>query len=414
MTMLIILLTSTTLRGSSMAYVRKSVTSLRTGWSVVRGDLFFPYSALSIATMYVFTVNYPSISSIADSSLEAYLLTSLTVWTMMSLLLGAFINKKLKLKGHLVWNLVGIIFGITLFFPVGGFAGLLLYSILGGVSTGLFIPNILSSAINRTNFENRGSVSGLLVMLTYTLIIVCSLLIYTLVGMGIFFIIIKSIGIALARKTNFNLSSSETSFMKVEAKVKLSFGAIWFIFLMADALVFNIASMLISDYNLAVSRIATMTIGLASMLVGGTAMDNMGRKNLLVFSLSYLGLEYAAISLSGGALINYTFLDGFAWGILTVFFMMVLGGDIFSPSERPFYFAVVSVLALFGSYMRQTLFMIRSDLQIIQIFPLASVFLFIAVVIMLALPETLPEKIRQKKKLQDYLVRAKKVKERYR
>ena len=132
MAMLIILLTSTTLRGSSMAYVGKSVTSLRTGWSVVRGDLFFPYSALSIAAMYVFTVNYPSISSIADSSPEAYLLTSLTLWTMVSLLLGAFINKKLKLKGHLVWNLVGIIFGITLFFPVGGFAGLLLYSILGG------------------------------------------------------------------------------------------------------------------------------------------------------------------------------------------------------------------------------------------------------------------------------------------
>jgi hypothetical protein len=250
-------------------------------------------------------------------------------------------------------------------------------------------------------------------MLTYTLIIVCSLLIYTLVEMGIFFIIIKSIGIALVRKTNFNLSSSETSFMKVEAKVKLSFGAIWFIFLMADALVFNIASMLISDYNLAVSRIATMTIGLAAMLAGGAAMDNMGRKNLLVFSLSYLGLEYAAISLSGGALINYTFLDGFAWGILTVFFMMVLGGDIFSPSERPFYFAAVSVLALFGSYMRQTLFMIRSDLQIIQIFPLASIFLFIAVVIMLALPETLPDKVKQKKELQDYLQRAKKVKEKY-
>jgi hypothetical protein len=36
------------------------------------------------------------------------------------------------------------------------------------------------------------------------------------------------------------------------------------------------------------------------MLAGGAAMDNMGRKNLLVFSLSYLGLEYAAISLSGG------------------------------------------------------------------------------------------------------------------
>ena len=93
--------------------------------------------------------------------------------------------------------------------------------------------------------------------------------------------------------------------------------------------------------------------------------------------------------------------------------MMVLGGDIFSPSERPFYFAAVSVLALFGSYMRQTLFMIRSDLQIIQIFPLASIFLFIAVVIMLALPETIPDKVKQKKELQDYLQRAKKVKEKY-
>jgi len=396
-----------------MVYMGKTVSSLRTGWSLVQGDPFFLYSALSITTMYVFSVNYPPISSIADTSLKAYLLTSLTVCTMASLLLGAIINKKLRLKGHLIWNLVGIVFGITLFFPIGGLIGLLLYSILGGISTALLIPNVLSCAISRTNFENRGSVSGIFIMLTYALIIICSLLINTLIMMGLFFIIIKFIGIALARKTNISYSFTENSFTKADAKVKLSFGAIWLIFLMADVLVFNIASTLISSYNLAISRILTMIIGLASMLVCGAAMDNIGRKNFLVFALSYLGLEYAMISLSGGTIINYTFIDGFAWGILTVFFMMVLGGDIFSSGERPFYFAVVSMLGQFSSYMRQSLFIISSGLQIIQIFPLASIFLFIAVVIMLALPETLPDRIRQKKELQDYLQRARKVREKY-
>ena len=47
------------------------------------------------------------------------------------------------------------------------------------------------------------------------------------------------------------------------------------------------------------------------------------------------------------------------------------------------------------------------------LFPITSFFLFIAAGIILTLPETLPEKIIQKKELEDYIKMAKRVKEKY-
>jgi MFS family permease len=332
----------------------------------------------------------------------------------LSLLIGAYLNRRLNLKGHLIWNLFGLIFGITLILSINGLDGLLLYSILGGFSLGFCIPGTITCVINMTNYENRGSISGILIMITYVFIIICSLFINTAIQLGIFLSLAKIVNMLIASKIDFVKSLPiESPFIKYGITVKASFALIWLIFNSVDAITTAIIAKHVSEYNIELIQMATLVIGLISMFLGGLLMDNKGRKKLLIFCYAYLGLEYAMVSLSGGQLIGYTFLDGIAWGILTVYFFMVLAGDIIFPKMRAIFISVMMALAIIGQYLREIFYTESIGIQIEQIFPLTVLLLFIAAVVVLILPETLPDKFLRKKELQDYIQKAKKIKEKH-
>lgn len=395
--------------------MEKAVRSLGAGWLIVKSSPVFLYSALSVAAVYVVTFNYLTIVDLIGHNLETNFLTSFFASTIAFLIIGAFLHEKLILKGHAIWNLLGIIFGITLLLPITGLSGLVLFSLLGGLSVGLYVPFIVTHIINRTTFDNRGSVSGLFVMIVYLLIIACSFFINTAAHMGVLLILIKLINTFLVLKIDFVKSPSvEAPFMKYGVTVKTGFCFIWFIFLLVNALVSNVIVSQVGGYDFFILNTATLIVGLASMTLGGVVMDETGRKKLLVFSYAYLGFEYALVTLSGGYLIKYTYLDGIAWGILTVFFIMVLAGDIIFPRTRSLFVSLILALATLGLYLRNLLYVINVNIPVQEFFSLTSVFLFVAVVVMLFLPETLPDRVLQKKELQDYLHRAKKVKEKYR
>lgn len=396
-----------------MALMEKTARSLRGGFLIIKSSPVFLYTMLSIVAMYVVNFNYIIIVGNIGESLALSFLNSFFACAMAFLIIGAFLSERLKLRAHLIWNLLGIIFGIALMLPIGSTTGLILYSILGGVATGLGIPRAVTLVINRTTFENRGGVSGVFTAMVYVLIIGCSFFINTAVQMGMFLVLIKLINMFIAFKTDFTKTPpAEGPFVRFGANIKFSFCFLWFIFLLVDALL-SISGRLVMGYELVVLRTASMLVGLASMPLVGALMDEIGRKKLLVFCYAYLGFEYALITLSGGYLIRYTYLDGIAWGILTVFFIMVLVGDIIFPQGRPLFLSIMMSIAFLGSYVRDTLLASNIVFYPQQIFTITSVFLFVAVVVMLFLPETLPDKVLQKKELQDYLQRAKKVREKY-
>ncbi|MBM5804697.1 MAG: hypothetical protein FJZ49_01260 [Candidatus Verstraetearchaeota archaeon] len=398
-----------------MAYVGKTARSIRESWSVIGRSPIFYYSGLSIVAMYVATYNYMAIVDLIGQGLEPFFLGAFFTCTIVSLIIGAFFHEKLRLKGHLIWNLLGVIFGIMLILPISGLYGLVLYSILGGLSVGFCVPSVITRIVNKTNYENRGSVSGVFIAIIYVLIIGCSLSITTTVQMGILLCLIKLISTFLVFKIDFMKSTPvESPFVKYGAGVKVAFCFIWFTFLLVNAITSAIGTKLVLGNEFVILNITTLVIGLVSMTLGGVLMDEIGRKKMLIFCYAYLGLEYAMVSLSGGFLIRYTFLDGIAWGILTVYFIMVLVGDIIVPKMRPFFVSVIMALAILGLYSRSILYTEETVIQMEQIFPLTSVFLFVAVFVILLLPETLPDKVMQKKELQNYLQRAKKVKEKYR
>jgi MFS family permease len=158
----------------------------------------------------------------------------------------------------------------------------------------------------------------------------------------------------------------------------------------------------------------SQVIGLFTIFLGGILMDIYGRKKLMMFSFAYLGATYALMSFSKGVLYYFSVLDGIAWGMLTVMFLLVIWGDLCKPANRTIWIAfslsstmIAAPLKIIVPYIF-AMYKISTD-----VFPVASLFLFIAVVIILYLPETLPDKIIQKKELDDYINMAKKVKQKY-
>jgi MFS family permease len=395
-----------------MAYVEKLGHSLKENWSLIGRYPIIYYTPLNIIAVYVVTLKIITIINLVGQDLELYFLGSFFTCMILSLLIGAYLNERLKLKGHLLWNLFGVFFGITLMLSISGFNGLVLYSILGGFSLGFCIPGIITLVINMTNYENRGSISGTLIMITYVFIIICSVFIDTAIQLGIVLSLAKLVNMFIASKIDFVKSPPiESPFIKYGITVKASFALIWFIFNLVDAIMSSIIAKHVSGYDFDVLQTVTLIIGLVSMFLVGFLMDDKGRKKLLIFCYACLGLEYAMISLLGVGTIKYAFFDGIAWGILTVYFLMVLAGDIIFPKMRALFISVMITLAIIGQYLREVFYMENISAQVEQIFPLTVLFLFIAAVVMLILPETLPDKVIRKKELQDYLQKAKKIKE---
>jgi len=130
-----------------------------------------------------------------------------------------------------------------------------------------------------------------------------------------------------------------------------------------------------------------------------------------------LGVAYAIIGLlplSDLSWYLYFVVDGVAWGIFYLTFVLILWGDLSQPGSREKYYALGSV-PFFLSYVIPR-FLTESFVEQIALsaaFSLASFFLFIAVLPLLYAPETMPEKKIELKRLRKFAEDAKKAKEKY-
>jgi hypothetical protein len=335
------------------------------------------------------------------------------------LLIGTLDRKRFNLKTTLVCNIVGIFFCLSLFLSLTGQLGLIIYALLGSFSACLCLPNLIASFLENTNFNNRGSTSGILIFITYILIFFLSAFINSFYIFVTILLAIKALSILVSLKVTFKANESDAPFFaKQKNIIKLSFLSLWLIFILADAFSgFLIAQAPNSNAQIATNiNIESYLFGLVSMIIGGALMDNFGRRRIMLFAFTYLGLSYGLISLTAFSFIQLAALDGIAWGILTVLFLMVLWGDACPFSNRPLWIAFSLIVTLFSQIFSTVFKAISPNLigtSVVQLFPITSILLFLGVGIILYLPETLPDKILKKKELDDYIVQAKKVRQKY-
>ncbi len=394
-----------------MVHFEDLLLSFKGGFKTVISTYQVVYSILGIVPLYLTISNGRLLLGDYGRGIDLLLFAGFLLITSISLLSGAIFCHLLTARYHIMWNLLGLTFGVSLFFQLTDIAGIIFYTLLGGFSLGFCIPCIINSLVKLTTFENRGSVSGISIMLLFLVIGVGLVLVNSMIEIALVVIITKALSLLTILKMKpFKDRGNNEEFTNVRTWIKLVFIFSWSIFLLVDAVTNSILSQFSSMAPLLRQSIF---VGLASMVIGGILLDHVGRKKLILFSYAFIGMVFSMVTISGGDLLPMTFFDGIPWGVLTVFFVMVLWGDICSAVERPFYIAASLVIVLLEILLVDYLRTIGLGLSIANVFPIASIFLFIAAFVILILPETLPEKVIQNRELKEYIRSAKKIKEKF-
>jgi hypothetical protein len=419
-----------------MPLLNNIVSSIKAGWANLNNDdnltmltfssvisvflIFFNYELLAKS---IFSGQVQLLGSISLQADTLFLLI-LTISSVASLFIGAYFTKKYNPRLQLFSSVVGLAFGFLLFLPTEGGIGLISYAFIAGFVSTIGIANLLAAFISKTDFSNRGSTSGIFVFIVYVILFIFTILLNEPGQLAIALVTLKIFSIFYSvRIKEFNFDSEQKEHIMTSSRIKLSFLAVWSIFIISNIAASTYLSYLETQpVPFPLSRVElgliTQIIGLFTIFIGGVMMDIYGRKRLMMFSFVYLGVNYALISLSRGYLNWFTALDGIAWGMLTVLFLMILWGDICKPQKRAKWFAVsisISIMSfpgpILGNYILSNF--IPGFLDQNTLFPMTSFFLFIAAGLILTLPESLPEKIIQKKELDDYIHMAKKIKAKY-
>jgi MFS family permease len=152
-------------------------------------------------------------------------------------------------------------------------------------------------------------------------------------------------------------------------------------------------------------------------IVGGFLSDIVGRKRVAITGFIMLGLGYAMLGIYPENLASwyfYTLVDGIAWGIFYVIFIMTIWGDLSFESSSNKYYAIGGLPYFISNFLRLIIgSYIAETVSAYAIFSLTAFFLFLAVLPLMYAPETLPEKKIRDRELKHYIEKAKKAKEKY-
>ena len=154
-----------------------------------------------------------------------------------------------------------------------------------------------------------------------------------------------------------------------------------------------------------------------SALVGGFLADRVGRKKVIVYGFVSLGIAYAVIGIASQFVLSlflYILVDGITWGIFFVCFILVVWGDL-SPSRRgrEKYYVVGAIPWFVADFTRYASRPFLSSIPAETSFSIAAFFLFLAVIPLIYAPETMPEKTLERRKMVDYIEKAKKFREKH-
>ena len=351
------------------------------------------YAIINIIVIYIVLSNFKFIGY--DIFIPFHIIISLMI----------FLGSLNRIPFHPIFDILIIPFALLIIIPDSLLKKILL-CIIGPISLGLNLSKSLSSVINITNFEDRGIKSGIILFTTYLLIGLFSLFILNAYYFIFLIVFLKLIAFIIKIKSKeFTIYKDYT---KTRFPLKLSFLVLWLIFISIDTIS---GSIIYSFYHQIFTHLQNIGVfaSIIFMLIVGILIDKYGRRLLLLFSYAFLGILYAFISLFGETLMGLIILASIPWSILTILFMMVIWGDICSINERSYYVAISFIIVV----MCRLFYLMEFPLLIQQIFSFITIFLFLATFVILLLPETLPESIKQKKELEDYIKKVKEIKKKY-
>jgi len=296
-------------------------------------------------------------------------------------------------------------------------------SFLFGVTFGLGLPASMAFFADCTTVENRAKLGGLILfieglgalllgIMAVNGTILQALTLATWRGCGlIFFFILKP------HQENAGESRS-VSFVSI-------FRQRSFVLYIIPWIMFSLVNYLSApvQFNILGSNLVELLVSIESALigifaiVGGFLSDIVGRKRITITGFIMLGLGYAILGVYPENLLGwyfYTLVDGVAWGILSVIFIITIWGDLSYGASSDKYYAIGGLPFFISNFLRLVIgSYIAETVSAYAIFSLTAFFLFLAILPLMYAPETLPEKKIRERELKMYIEKAKEVREKY-
>lgn len=344
---------------------------------------------------------------------------------------GCFLfNNVQKLYFLYSWMFFGIVASLALtFLNISTFSYTGVAFFLLGVVFGFGLPTCLAYFADHTLIENRGLVGGL-VSLTVHLSFIPVILIFKILDVIVNYAISATwrfLGLILFwfltyKKETINFKTKEQkSFLSILHNRKfLLYLLPWFMVWLVDRSErhllrdFMINSFGTEFYSF--TQLTSVIIICLFAFISGVLSDLIGRKRVVTIGFVALGLGYAVVSLAPLNLFSWYFwiiADGLAWGTFFTLFVLILWGDLSSPSSREKYYLLGNIPFFLTSFIQLFLGPLVALIEPASAFSLASFFLFLAVLPLMYAPETLPERKIRLRQLRSYVEAAKKVREKY-
>ena len=332
-----------------------------------------------------------------------------------SALFGSFTLQKIERRKFftitLVYRIVAI-FSIVLF--QNGF-NVLISCILLGSSFGLGFPSDLSFLSDNTEVEERGKISGIVLCLTF--IIVMALMIVTssmessITQNMVINLILQSVsgGILLFNKswekpTRITLSMSRV----LKNRTFILYMVPWAMFSFVNGAVNFLWAMLETYEVRAGAMIVQYIASIIFFILAGIFSDYYGRKPTILIGFVMLGFSYFLVPSVETPIIDYTvsIFSGIAWSCIMVPFLFTISGDLSPEGGREAYYAISGLFWM----IIETGFTFISSVMILTIqigivSSILSMVMFLAVIPLLYIPETLPKNKISDRRISNYFER---------
>ena len=340
-----------------------------------------------------------------------------------SALFGNYLVEKIGRNKLLsLWIILGVCSsGFMLTVSFSNIFVICVISVLLGLSLGLGFPSCLAYFGDNITANRKGLIGGFSFALTFVAIMIAGFLAITaeLTVSIIGFTIWRLIGLLLflLLKTGENLTQTKVTYLKIiRERTFLLYLVPWSIFCVINffqAPFFD--SQLQQQYvgigtNLSyVISLGEFGIGAISMIISGYLSDRIGRKRLIIIAYAMVGVGYALLSVASQNQVifySYVLLDGIAWGIFFLMFLLVIWGDLAQTRFKNRYYLIGIMPFILSSYITPLVTPITGDIPLFSAFSFASFFLFLAVIPLMIAPETLPEKVMRDQDLRNYAEKA--------
>jgi len=341
-----------------------------------------------------------------------------------SSIVGSILSKRISRINFLyLWMVIGIVTSLS---PVllSNFTliHILIICILLGASFGLGMPSCLAYFADCTLVENRGLISGI-ILLTTNLSASFFAIVFTMFNLMVYlmiFAIWRAFGLIIfflmPKEKNTSETKKDSSFISVlhDKNFFLYFIA-WLMFCLIDGFEWPILREFLADFH-SFTIILGPIIGSFSAFVAGLLCDWVGRKRMVLYGFVTLGIAYAVIGVAPATSFSWFFYLAFASissGILWVTFILILWGDLSQSGSGEKYYVIGEIPYFLAGIVQLLSAPYVMPIPEASAFSLASFFLFLAVLPLMYAPETLPKKKIEFRRLRKYVEAAKKVKEKY-